>query len=228
MSIFTVDSTVIFYQSEVVVGDIAAFQLRLALPSHISLSPLPPPTISIWFNDDEAPFVISHKDADSNPNVGETQYLDLGEVTGEGKRDFEIELEWEAGSSLVLGGKMMAGEGMRALKVIPRHLSLNYEVLRARQRSQKSSSPSKKARGGLRFRNRLFRNGMVQRQQQNGCRLLILLVIFPLMILGTPQRLFTFFIKVILAIAHVFLPFLVLRSAHTRFPSAYLIQSLLM
>lgn len=109
----TVDSSVVFWNLEVTVGESAAFQLTLRCPPPGSLSALTFTELSIQFSGDIPPVTVRHSDSAAvGGEIPLVQKVDLGNIVsdagepaGQGK-EVEAYLRWRAGSSIVFAGSL--------------------------------------------------------------------------------------------------------------------------
>lgn len=107
-----------FWRSEVLIGETAAFQVTLALPPSISLLPLPITSLAIYATpEDETPLIVlKHSPTEVTTPTSSVALLDLGHITLDQTREVEADLRWNAGSLMVLAGKM-SSDSVRVLKV---------------------------------------------------------------------------------------------------------------
>lgn len=109
---FAVDSSVVFWSPEVKVGEPAVYQILLSAPLHTYISSLPFSSLSIHFDDQVGPVLITRKalDGDSDPPL--VQRIDMGQVdlSSNLARDslckVEADLRWKPGSTIVFTGTL--------------------------------------------------------------------------------------------------------------------------
>ncbi|KDR75635.1 hypothetical protein GALMADRAFT_268205 [Galerina marginata CBS 339.88] len=109
------DSDVVFWSSEVKVGEQAAFQLTLTAPSSITISSIPFSKITFLFSEGIPPVTVEHEPSDSADAV---KVVDLGHVTSSetGQPTIKGNLCWQPGSTVVFTGSM-SSENPSVLKV---------------------------------------------------------------------------------------------------------------
>ncbi len=100
-----VDCDVVFWQTEVKVGESAAFQMTITAPEDVAISDLPFMSLTITFAGTYGPVTLQHVDGESS-NIS-NRYLSLGTISEEPKT-LETSLRWQQGSSLILSGTMVS------------------------------------------------------------------------------------------------------------------------
>ena len=125
------DTSVIFWESEVDVGCQAPFQIQLSALPHVSLSSIPFTSLAVHFNADIPPITIRHVQEDSDAEIPAVHRIDLGETnissTPPEAREIEAALRWRAGTTLVLTGTVSSE--------LPMHISVSKIVLTIKERS---------------------------------------------------------------------------------------------
>ncbi|KAH7928708.1 hypothetical protein BV22DRAFT_1004322 [Leucogyrophana mollusca] len=108
------DTTMLFWKSEVRVGEDAAFQLSLIAPTNTVISSLPIDSITVRFTEEYAPVIIQHTPASTQDRV---RLVQVGRLEHEDE-DMEIEadLRLKPGDRLIVSGTM-SSEIPRLLKV---------------------------------------------------------------------------------------------------------------
>ena len=112
-----VDSMVIFWSSEVKVGEEVAFQISVAAPSNIDLSALPISSLAIQFMNDIPPVLVQHMASNSDATTG-IRRVDLGHISDDNE-EFEhvtADLRWAPGSKIIFAGTM-SSESPMTMKV---------------------------------------------------------------------------------------------------------------
>ncbi|KAF9022277.1 hypothetical protein BDZ89DRAFT_208493 [Hymenopellis radicata] len=99
------DCDVVFWQTEVKVGEAAAFQLTITAPEDVAISDLPFTSLTIAFAGTYGPITLQHVDGESSNTS--SRYLSLGTISEEAKT-LETSLRWQHGSSLILSGAMVS------------------------------------------------------------------------------------------------------------------------
>ncbi|KAF8918186.1 Gryzun, putative trafficking through golgi-domain-containing protein [Mucidula mucida] len=99
------DCDVVFWQTEVKVGESAAFQMTITAPEDVAISDLPFTSLTITFAGTYGPVTLQHVDGESS-NIS-NRYLSLGTISEEPKT-LETSLRWQQGSSLILSGTMVS------------------------------------------------------------------------------------------------------------------------
>ncbi|KIP04097.1 hypothetical protein PHLGIDRAFT_31528 [Phlebiopsis gigantea 11061_1 CR5-6] len=108
------DSSIVFWSSEVKVGDHAVYQLTLSAPSHLYMSSLPFVSLSIHFDDDVPRITIVHKAPEDGSEAPLVQRVDLGQVdlsvdsAHDAAREVEAVLRWKPGSAIVFTGSLVS------------------------------------------------------------------------------------------------------------------------
>ncbi|KAI0079255.1 hypothetical protein K474DRAFT_1617849 [Panus rudis PR-1116 ss-1] len=111
------DTSAIFWKSEVSVGEAAGFQITLTAPPSVSLLSIPFTTLTIYLSDDLPPVTIHHAQLDADQELSTVQKVDVGNIlippadsdSEDGDKhlkELEAHLRWNPGSSLVLCGSM--------------------------------------------------------------------------------------------------------------------------
>lgn len=101
-----------FWNTEVTVGESAAFQLTLTLPAPVSLSALTFTELLIQFSGDIPPIIVRHSDAATLEELPLVQKIDLGNIVSDASEppqeceEVEANLRWRAGSSIVFAGSL--------------------------------------------------------------------------------------------------------------------------
>ena len=103
-----------FWNSEVTVGESAAFQLTLKSPPPISLSNLTFTELSIHFSGHIPPVIVHHSDMATLDELPLVQKIDLGNIVSDADvpldqvepKVVDANLRWRAGSSIVFAGSM--------------------------------------------------------------------------------------------------------------------------
>ena len=107
-SIFSVETSAIFWSPEVKVGQPAAFQINLAGPRLLTISGLPFSQLSILFKGSDAPLVIRHE-KDDEPKSCHVKRLDVGHITfGDEGTEITGDLSWDLGQMVVITGQVSA------------------------------------------------------------------------------------------------------------------------
>jgi hypothetical protein len=106
LSLFIVDSNVVFWAPEVKVGEVTAFQLSLTAPTHLPISSLPFSSLAIHFSHLESPVIIQR--ADSGPSSRSlSQHVDLGHISAsEIPEEVTADLQWDLGECKVFSGTL--------------------------------------------------------------------------------------------------------------------------
>lgn len=128
----TVDSTVTFWRPEVLIGEPAAFQLALTLPPTISIASLPIASLSLYISgSDDAPSVIvNHSSSGSPSKPSSIRFVDIKDTRLGATRELEANLRWDAGTTVVLAGRMTS-DLPKVMKAGPRRTSLRSVMLTA-------------------------------------------------------------------------------------------------
>ncbi|TCD61939.1 hypothetical protein EIP91_007679 [Steccherinum ochraceum] len=107
------DTTTIFWTSDISVGESSAFQITLSAPPLPPISELPFASLSIYFADDLPPIVIHDASADDDMAPPLVQRVALGDLRppqgGEDpvpREELRAKLRWDPGSSLILTGSL--------------------------------------------------------------------------------------------------------------------------
>jgi hypothetical protein len=100
-----VDSTVVFWGSDVLIGEATPFQICLQLSDTMAFVGRAFASLALHLSGRESdpPIVIHHEDIDT---TGPVQYVDVGAVPTSGTETFSANLNWEPGASLVIGGSL--------------------------------------------------------------------------------------------------------------------------
>lgn len=98
-----VNTSVVFWKSDVRVGEEAAFQISLAAPSDAAISALPIHSISISFSEGYTPVVIHH---DVSTHSEAVRLVSLGQITGEQPVEVGAYLRWRPGDQIILTGTL--------------------------------------------------------------------------------------------------------------------------
>ncbi|KAF9012565.1 glutathione transferase omega-1 [Cyathus striatus] len=112
------DSNVVFWSSDVRVGERAAFQLSLTAPRHILVSSIPFSSLLVYFSDTDTPLVVKHTPSSEAPKPGHVQIADL---------------RWGLGGMIVFSGTMESD--------VPTVLKIIKLVLRVSENSWKMEIP---------------------------------------------------------------------------------------
>ncbi|RDB24899.1 Trafficking protein particle complex subunit 11 [Hypsizygus marmoreus] len=101
------DSNVVFWASEVKVGEPAAFQFSVAAPANIPMSSLPFSSLTLYFSHSDYPLVVRHQDAEEAYPSPLLQRVDLGHITSsEFSQEITADLRWPLGGCIVFSGTM--------------------------------------------------------------------------------------------------------------------------
>ncbi|KZT58702.1 hypothetical protein CALCODRAFT_432256 [Calocera cornea HHB12733] len=97
-------ASVTFWEHEVYPGEAASFQIQIAAPPTLDLSTLPISALRIELENEQAPLVISHVDAEEFESIadGAMQCVDIGEVSE--PKDVSANLRWSRGEVKVFRG----------------------------------------------------------------------------------------------------------------------------
>ena len=108
---------VIFWASEVKVGEEVAFQISVAAPSNVDLSALPMSSLAVQFTDDIPPVLVKHVASDSAAITG-IRRVDLGHVSSDNEEAEHVtaDLRWAPSSKIVFAGTM-SSESPTTMKV---------------------------------------------------------------------------------------------------------------
>ncbi|KAI0090763.1 Gryzun, putative trafficking through golgi-domain-containing protein [Irpex rosettiformis] len=102
------DYSVIFWSPEVKVDERAAYQITLAVPSHVHISSLPFTSAAVYITEDAAPIIVRHADAKSSGD--HVQEIRLGhsdyDALSEEHPVVEANLRWPPGSSIIFTGSL--------------------------------------------------------------------------------------------------------------------------
>jgi hypothetical protein len=101
-----VDSAVVFWDSEVLLGTTAPFQIALSVPESTHLSSVTFVSLSVYFSgDEESPtLLLEHEEVDTETAV---QYVNVGDFVLSEPTVHKANLRWEPLSSLIIGGQIM-------------------------------------------------------------------------------------------------------------------------
>ena len=134
----TVDTTTVFWSSSIDIGEFSAFQVALAAPPNVPISKLPFSSLSVHFTEGLSPITIQHsvpehegadesedEDQDENQNMDQNESQDaplvqrvhLGDLhahepnegSSKSHDNFQANLRWRPGSSIVLTGSLGSG-----------------------------------------------------------------------------------------------------------------------
>ncbi|KAJ7686580.1 Gryzun, putative trafficking through golgi-domain-containing protein [Mycena rosella] len=111
-------SSVVFWTSEVKVGEPAAFQLCLTAPTHTTTASLPFSSLQIHFSGKLPPIVVQHVSESAPPPV---QRVDLGHISSTGVAGSTVaNLRWQPGASIVFTGTVSSEvpASLRVAKVV--------------------------------------------------------------------------------------------------------------
>ena len=112
-----VNSMVVFWSSEVKVGEEVAFQISVTAPSNIDLSALPMSSLAIQFTNDIPPVLVQHMASNSDVTTG-IRRVDLGHISDDNEEVEYItaDLRWAPGSKIIFAGTM-SSESPMTMKV---------------------------------------------------------------------------------------------------------------
>ncbi|KDQ13969.1 hypothetical protein BOTBODRAFT_110665 [Botryobasidium botryosum FD-172 SS1] len=103
------DSTVVFWQREVLVDDYASFQLTLSTPDGCSLSDIPFSSVHIHFSDGRTPVRVVHRAEEGKVAEGDLERIELGDVplvNDETESSPQANLRWGPKSAKVFAGTL--------------------------------------------------------------------------------------------------------------------------
>ena len=99
-----VNSMVVFWSSEVKVGEEVAFQISVTAPSNIDLSALPMSSLAIQFTNDIPPVLVQHIASNSDVTTG-IRRVDLGHISDDNEVEHvTADLRWAPGSKIIFAG----------------------------------------------------------------------------------------------------------------------------
>lgn len=109
---------VVFWASDVKVGEEVAFQISVTAPSNIDLSALPVSSLAVQFTEDFPPVLVKHAASDSAATTTRIRRVDLGHVSDDDEEadDVSADLRWTPGSKIVFAGTM-SSESPMTMKV---------------------------------------------------------------------------------------------------------------
>ena len=111
-----VNSMVVFWSSEVKVGEEVAFQISVTAPSNIDLSALPMSSLAIQFTNDIPPVLVQHMASNSDVTTG-IRRVDLGHISDDNEvKHVTADLRWAPGSKIIFAGTM-SSESPMTMKV---------------------------------------------------------------------------------------------------------------
>ena len=112
-----VNSMVVFWSSEVKVGEEVAFQISVTAPSNIDLSALPMSSLAIQFTNDIPPVLVQHMASNSDVTTG-IRRVDLGHISDDNEEVEHVtaDLRWAPGSKIIFAGTM-SSESPMTMKV---------------------------------------------------------------------------------------------------------------
>ena len=105
---YVVDSCVVFWRSDILVGEPVAFQLSLTSKSAVSLRSLNFSTLTVHISGNITPITVRNSASDLSAEPPVVQRVDLGHIApggGEG-REVEGSLKWGAGGTIVYCGSV--------------------------------------------------------------------------------------------------------------------------
>ncbi|KAH7910026.1 Gryzun, putative trafficking through golgi-domain-containing protein [Hygrophoropsis aurantiaca] len=106
--------SIVFWKSEVRVGEDAVFQLSLIAPTNTVISSLPIDSITIHFPDEYGPVIIRHKASSTHECV---RLVQVGQVKHEDEEvEVEADLRWMPGDRLIVTGTV-SSDIPRVLKI---------------------------------------------------------------------------------------------------------------
>lgn len=97
------NTSVVFWRSDIRVGEEAAFQISLAAPSDATISALPIHSISILFSEGHTPIIIHH---DASTHSESVRLVRLGRTGGEKPVEVGAHLRWRPGDQIILTGAL--------------------------------------------------------------------------------------------------------------------------
>ncbi|KAI0767041.1 Gryzun, putative trafficking through golgi-domain-containing protein [Fomes fomentarius] len=125
------DSTIVFWQPEVDVGEPVPYQLLLTSHANVSLSSIPFTSLAIHFNTDIPPIIVRHSEDDPDANIPAVQRIYMGDLVMSPvpiePKVVEGALRWGAGTTIVLAGSVLSN--------LPTHISITKLVLTIKERS---------------------------------------------------------------------------------------------
>ena len=102
---FQVNTSVVFWKSEVCVGEEVAFQISLSAASDAMISALPIHSISIAFSQGHTSILIHHN---VSPHSEQVRLVPLGRVQGEDPVEVGVHLRWRPGDLVILTGTFIS------------------------------------------------------------------------------------------------------------------------
>ncbi|KAI0827923.1 Gryzun, putative trafficking through golgi-domain-containing protein [Trametes gibbosa] len=111
------DVSVVFWDSEINVGEQAPFQILLSSQTNVSLSSIPFSQLAIHFNADVPPVIVSHHQPDTDDETPSVQRFDLGLLAMSPMNTEPVEtqavLRWGPDSTIVFTGSVSSALPMR-------------------------------------------------------------------------------------------------------------------
>jgi trafficking protein particle complex subunit 11 len=98
----TVDTSVVFWTSEVVVEERVTFQFSVTAPSDIAISALPFSSLAIYFAHKEEPVIVYHNAG--VPASAKVQRVDLGDLPLNVAMECQGYLRWDKSAMIVFAG----------------------------------------------------------------------------------------------------------------------------
>ncbi len=119
-----VDSTIVFWEPEVDVGEPVPYQLLLTSHAHVSLSSIPFTSLAIHFNTDIPPIIVRHSEDDPDANIPAVQRIHMGDLVMSPvpiePKEVEGALRWGAGTTIVFAGSVLSN--------LPTHISVSVYI----------------------------------------------------------------------------------------------------
>lgn len=123
-----VDTSVVFWRTEVSIDEAAPFQITAVAPNDISLSGFPVTAVRIQFEGDKwPPIVIEHVGEETEPL--RVQLINLGQIStlseSDGSKQIKADLRWPMGATKVFSGTLVSNSAISlrvssvTLRIIP-------------------------------------------------------------------------------------------------------------
>ncbi|KAI0669719.1 Gryzun, putative trafficking through golgi-domain-containing protein [Trametes maxima] len=111
------DASVVFWDSEINVGDQAPFQILLSSQPNVSLSSIPFTSLAVHFSVNVPPVIIKHAQQDPDEEITVVQRFDLGQIQvtpgATDPTEFEMPLRWGPGTTVVFSGSVLSATPMQ-------------------------------------------------------------------------------------------------------------------
>jgi hypothetical protein len=104
-----VQSSVVFWHSEISVSQPAPFQLHLTAPALVSLTVLPFVSLRIEFSSHPLPVIVRHRSSPEAKEPQPLQIVDLGSIPSqnqEAPHEVFADLRWRRGGTVICKGSL--------------------------------------------------------------------------------------------------------------------------